>query len=747
MSMVTSGGTSSHPGRGSAGLERYFQISLFCTLATAFFTLASTGRLDRPSVALFSIVLLSRILVLASGRNWRFSPGAVTALAVCYVFFYPLDLAYLASGQSLVDRMLVATVHLVLFATAVKVLSASTDRDHAYLAVLSLVMMLAAAILTVGAVYLAGFGLYILFAISTLLSYEVRRPFRRVAVPEPGEGTNRSAEKHGSKPVEAALGKTALCLALALIPVAAFLFFLIPRYRSGYWSRLALQPQRITGFTETVDLGDISKILRSNQVVMRITPKGDPGPLEGEKLRGVALANFDGQRWSNGVRGGHLILPASPQQFRPPDFAGLAARPATAVRYRVLLEPVSTEVLFVAGRARQVIAPVRFLLVDRTGSLLDPDRVPGPFAYEVVSDLGLPSARELREDSAGANERVTAEYLELPRLDARIAGLARQITAGSGNDFDRAVSVQDYLQGHYAYTLDLPPVEPTDPVSSFLFQTKRGNCEFFAAAMAVMLRSLRIPARLVNGFEMGTYNPVGKDFVIRGRDAHSWVEVYFPGHGWLPFDPTPAGSETDAGVFRNYLDAAELFWDEWVVNYDFGRQVQLAVAVQTTSRGFDRRFRELRWHFERLGVGRLARLQDWLGDHRLQALAAIIVLLALATLAVRHPAWIAELRAALAWRLAASYGTPSPHAASLAYQRFLRALARSGFEKAPTETPLEFADKLQGAAFRQQVTAFTELYQAMRFGHQAIPIAELETSLRTAVGAPGLLHSRPDREP
>jgi len=727
----------------SSALERYFQISLLCALAAAFFTLAATSRLDRPAVILFSTVLLARILILAGGRNWRFSPGAVTALAVSYLLFYPLDLAYLATGQSLLDRLLVSTVHLVLFATAVKVLSASSERDHAYLAVLSLVMMLAAAILTVGPGYLAGFGLYILFAISALLSHEVLRPMRSSKTPGRGRGTSR-LEDQESNPVEAALGKTAIGMALGLIPVAALLFFLIPRYRSGYWSSVTLQAQHITGFTESVDLGDIGKILRSNEVILRVTPQGDPRPLQGEKLRGVALANFDGRRWSNGARGGHLITPAGPQQFGVPDFAGLAALPTMPVRYRVLLQPVSTDVLFIAGRPRQVSAPARFLTVDGTGSLLNPDRLPGPFAYDVVSDLGLPPARELRQDSA--SDLVPAAYLELPKLDGRIAALARQVTAGAGNNFDRAEAIRDYLQGHYAYTLDLPPVEPADPVSSFLFRTRRGNCEFFAAAMAVMLRSLRVPARLVNGFNMGSYNPVGKDFVIRGRDAHSWVEVYFPAHGWVSFDPTPAGAGFESSPFRNYLDAAELFWNEWVVNYDFGHQAQLVVAIQTTSRGFDRRFRELRWQFERLGKGRLTTVEDWLSDHRLKALAVVIVLLALATLVVRHPAWLAELQAVLSWRLAALRGRPSAQAATLAYQRFLRNLARRGFQKAPADTPLEFAGKLLGTVFRQRATAFTDLYQALRFGHQAVLITELEASLRALVDEAQLAVRRPDRE-
>src|SRR5581483_6937368 len=130
-------------------------------------------------------------------------------------------------------------------------------------------------------------------------------------------------------------------------------------------------------------------------------------------------------------------------------------------------------------------------------------------------------------------------YLRLPRQDRRITDLARQITALATNSYDRAVAIQDYLCHNFGYTLDPLAIDVSDPIGSFLFKSRRGYCEYFAAAMTVMLRSLNIPARLVNGFQTGTYNRVGKDFVVRARDAHSWVEVYFPQYGWIPFDPTP----------------------------------------------------------------------------------------------------------------------------------------------------------------------------------------------------------------
>src|SRR3989442_7070309 len=135
--------------------------------------------------------------------------------------------------------------------------------------------------------------------------------------------------------------------------------------------------------------------------------------------------------------------------------------------------------------------------------------------------------------------------------------------------------------------------------------------------MVVMLRTLEVPARLVNGFQTGTYNRVGKDFVVRTRDAHSWVEAYFPQYGWVPFDPTPADpNPVLPTTFDDYLDAVGLFWNEWVINYDFAHQVELAREVDQDSRRFQK---EVRLRFEDLqhrGVRLAYRIEAWLMAHK-----------------------------------------------------------------------------------------------------------------------------------
>ncbi len=129
--------------------------------------------------------------------------------------------------------------------------------------------------------------------------------------------------------------------------------------------------------------------------------------------------------------------------------------------------------------------------------------------------------------------------------------------------------------------------------------------------MTVMLRRLGVPARYINGFLAGEYNDVGGDYIIRASDAHSWVEVYFPGYGWMTFDPTPPSSEVAGGVLSQlglYWDWFQLQWSEWVINYDFLHQYTLAQGVQRASRGWTASVRQA---FDRDRSAAAERVRKW----------------------------------------------------------------------------------------------------------------------------------------
>jgi hypothetical protein len=247
--------------------------------------------------------------------------------------------------------------------------------------------------------------------------------------------------------------------------------------------------------------------------------------------------------------------------------------------------------------------------------------------------------------------------------------------------------------------------------------------------MAVMLRTLNIPSRLVNGFQTGSYNRIGKDFVVRARDAHSWVEVYFPNYGWVAFDPTPADpNPIHAGAWDDYVDALGLFWSEWIVNYDFSHQVRLARQMEQTSKDFQQEFRERSDKLKRQGVRVAARVEAWLMSHKLLVLLLMALVLA-ALVAGEKGRSLAEIRFFWVWRFGRREFALSPRQATMTYQRLLSTLRKRGYRKPAAQTPSEFAQSLLGTPLGSGVWEFTRLYNLLRFGQEHIPLAHLRQLL------------------
>jgi len=167
--------------------------------------------------------------------------------------------------------------------------------------------------------------------------------------------------------------------------------------------------------------------------------------------------------------------------------------------------------------------------------------------YSVTSLATLVSQTELRSAGNGYPAAIRAAYLQLPaELPARVAGLAAQIASGAPDPYDQALKLQDYLRRTYAYRLDVPPPPAgRDAVDYFLYEAPGGYCSYYASAMAVMLRTLGVPARVATGYAMGEYDTTRGAYRVSGADAHAWVEVYFPAFGWVEFEPTPARAVFD----------------------------------------------------------------------------------------------------------------------------------------------------------------------------------------------------------
>ncbi len=176
--------------------------------------------------------------------------------------------------------------------------------------------------------------------------------------------------------------------------------------------------------------------------------------------------------------------------------------------------------------------------------------------YLVHSNIFQPTEAQLRNAGVNYAAWVSDHYLELPAdLPPAIGSLARQITAGFESPYDKAVAITNYLRTNITYstTVGTPP-PGRDVLSWFLFVTKTGFCNYYATAEVVLLRSLGIPARMAVGFAQGEYDPPNL-YTVRRKDAHAWPEVYFPGNGWVEFEPTasqpplvrPAGDNSSTG--------------------------------------------------------------------------------------------------------------------------------------------------------------------------------------------------------
>lgn len=272
-------------------------------------------------------------------------------------------------------------------------------------------------------------------------------------------------------------------------------------------------------------------------------------------LRGESMAYYDGRRW---IRSGAAYTPLNLLRLPEavPELAGAAPDGAGMITRRIqFVKPSPGGLpLFSAGTVADVQnilladgSRLGYVLADRERlSFRLPDTYGSPQVseYTVKSFLPLTDPAVLRGLKGKDPEEVSGQYLQLPgTLPPRVHALGKQLTAAHANRYDAAAAVADYLRTRYTYTLKtrVPPpgAEFTD---DFLFGTRRGYCVHFATAMTVLLRSSGIPARYVQGYGPGTPIPgsVPQRYTITEGDAHAWVEVYFPGAGWVPFDPTPA---------------------------------------------------------------------------------------------------------------------------------------------------------------------------------------------------------------
>jgi transglutaminase-like putative cysteine protease len=707
--------------------ERFFRTSLFLLMTTAVATLVSTGKLD-----LLTMIVAPSAVLYKGVRWWRRCPAEIpqriaTRLVVAYLLLFPLDVIFLsrsfvsASSNPALYAALLGAIHFLLFVMLIRLYSATTDRDALFLTMLSFAAILASAVLTIDTTFLGLFFLFLLFGVATFVGLEMRRGSKGAIAPEV------DAQPQQERRLDHALVLAALSVALGAMIIGGALFFFFPRFSAGYLGRTSLQPTLMSGFSDDVELGQIGEIKKNSTVVMRVRT-GKPVGYPTLRWRGIALSSFDGKRWSSPEHDS-VTIPAGMN-----GWINLTERPAepadptaTILRYTILLQPVATDTMFAPanaisirgnlsgeGSSTELGARRSYIIRDSTGSLFNPFHNFSTLRYEGFSLLPARNVPRLRAASTEYSEEIRNIYLQLPKLDPRIPELAKQITTRAQTPFDKTIALENYLRSHYAYSLNLTGKPGDDPLAHFLFETRSGHCEYFASAMAIMLRTLDIPTREVNGFLPGEYNDLGEDYIVRASDAHSWVEVYFPGTGWMTFDPTPPGAEDAGGFFSRfgqYMDWFELSWNEWVINYDFIHQILLAQTMQRTTRSWTEIARSWFTHQQAKGRRWMRSRNDWL---RLLIPCVIVLFL----MALRFDLIVAFVRRLwLSWQLRSpELARSNPQLASRLYGELLYLLARRGFARLPTQTPFEFAAAVSQPRLAPAVYEFTQCYTQARFG-------------------------------
>lgn len=504
----------------------------------------------------FSTILATAALIVAF--FWQPSPDLSVRMERIWL---PLALILVVRaifhGFVLQDDVVIPVVDLLFLLLAAESLRSLEASNDARLYSLSFALLLAATAYRPGLLFLLAFLAYVGLATLALIYGHLRREGRRHGVEEI------------SVPRSFLLTAGAMSAVTVLIAVLVFLTF--PRVSRGWAGRGETLVTSIAGFSDQVTLGSHGvRIYGNPQIVLRVEfPNGTPSDLQSLHWRGRSYDRFDGIRWSRSSR-------VPPAQSPPAWYEKWGT---TLVPQRIYGAPLDTRVLFALYPLLDVEAdPTIQPLPDNAGDMTYWG--PGPPSYTALSLLSRPSASQLRT-ARGAFVPARGYYTQLPPLSAEVRALADSLLAGLPTDYDRAVSLERWFQGEFTYTRQLPRTAREATLDYFLLQRRAGHCEYFSTAMTVLLRTQGIAAREVNGFLGGSWSGFGEYLAVTQNEAHAWVEVWFPGFGWVPFDPTPGGrgegSVTTSWFWpgRFFFDALQHRWNKWVLDYSFQTQFNL----------------------------------------------------------------------------------------------------------------------------------------------------------------------------
>ncbi len=584
--------------------------------------------------------------------HWRWpEPGrwlrwALAAAAVVLVYRYFGTLLGREPGVSL----------LVLL-TGLKLLELRSLRDAAAAALLLLLIVLGGFLYDNSLLL----GLYTLLAVVTVTAALVR------------------LQHPGLAPL--AVARIAGVLVAQALPLMIVAYLLFPRLPDAAWGFQVSQRAGTTGMPEQMRPGNISALNLSDEVAFRAYFETAPPPPGALYWRMRVFWDTDGQAWQEG----------------PPLRAHNSLRsPSDPVHYRVVLEPSDKPWLPVLDLPAAAPVEVRA----RAGFIYEAPRV----RYERQT-YDFVSVTRYQTGPLDAAERARA--LALPALvSGRVQRLAAVFAAGARREADTVRAALDYFNREpFVYTLAPPPLG-RDPVDQFLFETRRGFCEHYAAAFVTLMRAAGVPARVVVGYQGGVYNDTGNYLIVRQADAHAWAEVWLPERGWTRVDPTAAIAPSR---IEHGIDAVRRLSLQGLPLNAAADAVLRAIQLPWIDRAWLRT--RLAWDYLNFSW------YLWVGDYSLERQTRFLAQIGLTEWSV--PVMVLILaQLVLLYALLQLRRRRSTDVVQQWYERYCRKLARAGVARGSAEGPLALAQRARARypEARAAIDAITAHYVALRYG-------------------------------
>ena len=683
--------------------------------------LAALGILAVVSTASMSmwanvVVIAGLVVALAIPEAWQARPAMRQLATLGPLTLFIIQAVRLVLGRSMLDIA-------VEFAALLQVIRISTRRGAAHdqqIIVLALLHFVAGTVLGGGLSYGICFLGFLIIAPGALVLSHLRREvegnYRQGARDRTGLPVDVPRILRSRRVVGRGFLLATCLMAVPIFLFTAVLFVLFPRV--GLSLLLLNHPRsgRMVGFSDKVDLGEVGVLRSDPSIALRFDVPDLPEPRPPRlplRLRGTAFDAYNGRAWSRTQADRH------PERGDSSDLVLLHRVPDANRDRRIVidLEPIDPPVVFlpqrtVAMRVRSQQQAVfgEPLMVHRgpEGELRYGGGEPHGLRYEVF----VAPERDALVEPLQAAER--GRYLTVPAtLPRRFAALAHEWADGQPTPLLKARAIEDHLKKDFAYDTASPSGGKPQPLDHFLFESKRGHCEFFSTAMAMMLREIGIPSRNVTGFVGGTYNRFGRYYAVREGDAHSWVEAYIDdNHAWLTFDPTPsAGAQplhqtTGAYVYaRDFVEALSQRWNRYVIGYDLRSQTRLFEDI-------GRRYDRLR---KNAGVGDGALDKATRGP----VVAGVMV----AGAVVAYVLWKRRKK-----RVTDAEKGPTQklqrdlEQVSNLYRALENALAMQGLTRPSATPPLRHAEDLRSRKhpLADEILSLTEIYLDARFGGTSI---------------------------